>query len=88
MGTIRFLKHAIKFDGKRVKVWYSDSNLSDHPEGTITIYAKEYGEQLPIELNPKNDTDYQTDYFDKDRARITPNSPYYAEVKKVIKVTL
>ena len=85
MSNIRFLKHAIKYKGKRIRVWYSKGKLLHHPEGTITIYAREYGSQLPPELNPQNDSDMRTDYFEKDRARILPNSKYYNEVKKFVK---
>jgi hypothetical protein len=85
MAEIKFQKHAIVYKGKRIRVRYSKSTLINYPEGTITIYAKEYGNQLPEELHPENDTDYQTDYFDKDRARITPDSQYYTEVRKFVK---
>ena len=83
---IRFLKHAIKHNEKRIKVRYSDGKLLHHPKGTITIYAKEYGQQLPEELNPENETEIQTDYFDKDKARILPGSKYYEDVIKLVRV--
>jgi len=81
MTKIKFFKNAIKYDGKRIRVWYSKGRLTNYPEGTITIYAKDYGSQLPIELKPENDTDSMTDYFDKDRARVEPESKYYNEIK-------
>lgn len=84
MTNIRFLKHAIVVDGKRIKVWYSTGKLFHHPEGTITIYAKDYGRQFPSELSPENDTELQTDYFDKDKARIVPGSKYYDKIKKFV----
>lgn len=83
--AIRFTKFAIIANGKRIPVRYSKGSYTDIsgiPKGTITIYAKEYGNQLPEELNAENDTDYQTDYFEKDRARIRPDSKYYNEVAK------
>jgi len=79
---MKFLKQAIKCNRKRIKVWYSNAKLLNYPKGTITIYAKEYSEKLPEELNPENETNSQTDYFDKDKARITPDNKYYEEVKK------
>ena len=82
---IKFLKHAVKYNGKRARVWYSQGELYHYPKGTITISAKDYGKQLPPELNPKNETEYQTDYFDTDRARITPTNKYYKDVQKIIK---
>lgn len=89
MNDIKFLKGAIKFmqEGKKAKskVWYSDGGLINHPKGTITIYAKEYGRgNIPKELNAKNETDLMTDYFDKDTARITPDNKYYKDVLKAL----
>jgi len=84
---IRFLKHAIKSKGKRSRVWYSKGNYTKQsglPKGTITVYAKDYGNQLPSELNVENDTDIQTDLFGKDRARIKPKTKYYKDVLKLI----
>lgn len=43
---IRFLKHSIKFRGKKARVRYhkgSYTKESGLPEGTITIYAQDYG---------------------------------------------
>jgi len=83
---LKFLKYAIKDKmGKKSKVWYSQGELYGYPKGTITVYAKEYGSQLPKELKLENDTDLMTDYFAKDRARITPKSKYYKEVLKLLK---
>jgi len=81
-NDIRFLKNAIKYNGKKARVWYSKGELVGFPKETITIYAKDYGHNLPKELNPINETDLMTDYFDKDRARIPPTSKYYKEVLK------
>lgn len=82
-SKIRFLKHAVAFNGKKARVSYSQGayhKASGLPRGTITIYARDYGQQLPRELFPENDTDFMTDYFDKDRARITPQSKYFKDV--------
>jgi len=83
---IKFFKNAIKYNGKRIRVWYSKGELINYPKGTITIYAKDYGSQgsLPKELNPENDSDYQSDYVVQDRARIVPNSKYYQAVIKAM----
>jgi hypothetical protein len=54
-------------------------------EDTISIFARDYGNQLPAELNAENETDYQIDYFDKDHARITPDNKYYKDVLKALK---
>ena len=84
MSEIKFLKHGLKVDGKYIRAWYSKGKIIGMPEGTITIYAREYGRQLPEELSPENLTDSQTDYFDTDHARVTPDNKYYNAVNKVI----
>ena len=58
-------------------IWFSGLQGFHHPQGTLTIYAKDYGNQLPSLLRPENDTDFQTDYFDKDKIRLTPSHPHY-----------
>jgi len=80
---LKILKHGIKENGKYHPCYYSQSMLIGFPEGTITIYARGY-DSLPASLNPKNDTDAMTDYFEKDRARITPDNPLHAELVKQI----
>lgn len=85
---IKFLPHAIKYDGKREKVHYWKGGYtkeSGFPEETITVCARGYGNCLPRELSPKNETDLMTDYFDTDTARVTPSSPYYKDVLKALK---
>lgn len=87
MANIKFQKFALIVDGKRIPVRYSLGSYTKEsglPVGTITIYAKGYGSQLPSELNVSNDSDSQSDYFDKDKARILPNSKYYSEAKKFV----
>ena len=85
-NKIRFLKNWVDVNGTRVKVWYSMESYTNLPEGTITIYAQDYGRQLPKELTPENDTDSMTDYFEKDRSRIKPDSIYYNDVKKWVRL--
>ena len=79
--TIKFLKKGIRYNGQYIPVWFSMGSLRNYPEKTITIYAKEHGKKLPKELNPENDTDTMTDYFETDRAYITPSSKFYTEAK-------
>lgn len=70
---IRFLQNGIKVDGGRlISCWY-DLNGDE-----VTIFAKEYGGQLPREyFEVQNDTDSMTDYFDKDHTTLTPSHPLY-----------
>lgn len=83
---LKFLKHSIRLkSGKKIRINYSQGSYTKEsglPKGTITIYAKDYGIQLPKKLRPENLTDIQTDYFEKDRARIKPKSKYFKEVLK------
>lgn len=82
-SNIKFLQHAVS-DGKvKIKVWYS--TFSDD---SVSIMADEYGANLG-KLFPnmvKNDTDSQTDYFEKDTVRIFSTSPYYKLVLGRLKV--
>ncbi len=78
---IQFMWNGIKVDGKLYPAWYSDGHLTNHPEGTITIYAKNY-ESFPLieGLIVHNDSDSMTDYFEKDRIRVIPENIYYVQV--------
>lgn len=85
MSNIKVLKHGLRVDGKYIPCWYSDSELiGNYPKGTVTVYASSYCDKLPADLRPENDTDTMTDYFEKDRARIYPNHPLYADIVKRI----
>ena len=83
MKMIKILKYGIEADGKYISCFYSDSQLINYPAGTITVYARDY-KHLPAELNPENDSDMMTDYFEQDRARILPSHPLYNEFKNQI----
>lgn len=80
---IKILKKGIKANGTYHPCWYSNAELINYPKGTITVYAKTY-ESLPADLKPENDSDMMTDYFEKDRARITPDHPLYNEFLRQI----
>ena len=82
---IKFLKKGIKYNGKYIPVRYSKGDYTKEskiPQNSITIYAKGY-EELPSVLAPTNATDSQTDYFEKDRAVITPSNKFYGQVRRV-----
>ena len=82
--AIKFMKYAVKEGKNKVRVHYSRGGLRNYPDGTITIYAKDYGARLPKGLFPKNDTDIMTDYFDKDKARVTPSNKHYPSIRKLL----
>ena len=82
------MKNQIKWGDKKARVRYSKgpyTKESGLPEGTISIYSKDYGVPLPKALNPTNDTNMMTDYFETDRVRIKPDNKHYNDVLKLIK---
>jgi len=85
--TIKFLWNGIKgADGKLRRCSYSDGVLLNHPAGTLTIYAKDYGidGHFPADVRAvftvENDTDMMTDYHETDRIRVEPSHPLYGQV--------
>ena len=80
---IRFMYNGLKTeDGKLHKVWYSQSALKHHPEGTITVYA--HIDRSPPKvagLVAENHTEIQSDYFGTDTIRVTPDNPHYPAVR-------
>jgi hypothetical protein len=82
MNAPRFLWNGVKVDGKLYRAWYSKGGLINYPESTITIYGRDYWPHFPqIDgLNVQNDTEFQTDYYETDRVRVTPDNPHYPAV--------
>lgn len=80
---IRIYWNGLKIDGgKLIKCGYSLNNASQQGGEAVTIYADGYGAQLPRDLLPVvNETDSYTDYFDTDRATISPDHPLYKYFK-------
>jgi hypothetical protein len=80
--TIKLLKKGIKINGKYCPCFYSPARNNLH--GNATIYIKSY-DPLPEEaykiLQVENQSDMRTDYFEKDRIRIPPTSPYFTQVE-------
>lgn len=83
---IKFYYNGIKAEdtgAKLQKAWYSDGPLNGFPKGTLTIYARDYtgfSAEVHGVFKVENDSDHYTDYFDKDRIRVTPDHPKHAEV--------
>lgn len=74
---VRIYWNGIKIDGgKLIRCGYSlDNNADNSP--SVSIYARDY-EHLPRDLfEVKNDSDLYTDYFENDRAYLTPEHPLY-----------
>lgn len=80
---IRFMYNGLKTeDGILHKAWYSGGKLNGYPDETITIYARRYGRALPrIDgLDIENASDCQSDYYEADHIRVTPDNPWYPAV--------
>lgn len=81
---LKFYWNGIKgSDGKLQRCSYSNGALFHHPEGTITIYSKEYShftKDIQAAFEVENDSDIMTDYFEKDRIRVLPSHPLYQNV--------
>ena len=79
---IKLLKKGIKINGEYFACHYSSAK--NNRNGNATIYIKSY-EPLPKEaysvLQVENNSDIMTDYFEKDRIRISPISPYFKQVE-------
>ena len=84
--TIKLLKKGIKINGEYFSCHYSSSK--NNINGNATIYIKSY-EPLPTEaysaLQVENNSDMQTDYFEKDRIRISPKSEFFNRVEELAK---
>lgn len=77
--AIKFFYNGIKLNGenKLLKCFYSIDNSTAESGPCVTIYARGY-DDLPRDVFPvENDTDLYTDYFDSDRATLTPAHPLY-----------
>lgn len=70
--SIRFFWNGIKVNGgKLIRCFYFTDSES------VTISARDYAD-LPRDMfKVKNETDLYTDYFDSDRAAVTPEHPLY-----------
>ena len=78
--AIKFQKFYVTNGTHKARVHYSNSTLTNG-RTCVTIYAKDYTNALNEIFSEgyENDTDSMTDYFDKGRVRIYPDSPFYAQ---------
>lgn len=93
MTNLQFMWNGIKVgkQGKLQRAHYSDGCLCHYPAGTITIYAKDYSgfsAEVADAFAIQNDTDIQTDYFEKDRIRVEPSHALYVQVKAAMNASL
>jgi hypothetical protein len=86
--TVKFFYNGVRIDGVLFRVSYSlgpYNEASNLPKGTITMYEKDYKDFPRIEgITVVNDSDPVTDYIERDKILIYPNSPYYSDARRAI----
>ena len=77
----RFTKDGIKDKGGKLEK--INASIREDKDGGeyIRLYADNYGASIPSIFYPENDTDIQTDYFEKDNCSVFPDHPYYNHLK-------
>lgn len=77
----RFTKDGIKDKGGKLEK--IDATLREDERGNeyIRLYADNYGASIPSIFYPENNSDIQTDYFEKDSCSVFPDHPYYNHLK-------
>lgn len=82
---LRFNKHHVVDTTSQVKarVFYCLDNRTDGRK-VVTLYAKDYGGTLGVMFDNayENNTDLQTDYFEKGTVRLFENHPLYAVARQ------
>jgi len=81
---IKLLKKGIRVNGEYYPVWYSSSKSNIN--GNATIYARTYNkmpDEVYKEFIVENDSDSMTDYFEKDRIRVSPNNKWFKLVEEL-----
>jgi len=87
INNARILKKGVRDinTGAYTPCWYSFGSRLRRDGSTyeaVTIYARNY-KPLPTGLNPVNDTDLRTDYFEQDRATFLKDTPEYNVICEV-----
>jgi len=79
---VKFNKFNVTNGTDKAKVYYSLDNRTDGRK-CVTIYAKDYGHALGRVIGDsyENNTDTQTDYFDKGAVRLFEGHPLYAAAR-------
>ena len=83
---IKLLKKRLRVNGEYFPCHYSPS--CNNRNNVATIYLSTY-KRLPKEVyeffNVQNETDIMTDYFEKDRIRISPEHELFSQVEELAK---
>lgn len=79
---IKFNKYHVTDGENKARCFYSLDNRCDGRK-CVTIYAKDYSRKLGAIFSDdyQNDTDSQTDYFDKGKVVLFEDHPHYAEAR-------
>lgn len=79
---VKFNKHHVTDGQLKARVWYSLDNRIDGRK-CVTLYAKDYGNVLAhiVPAEYENNTDTQTDYFEKGRVKLFEGHPMYAAAR-------
>lgn len=87
MSQIRFLKHSVTNGAIKARIHYSAFRMVTTGQDCVTLYAKSFddGRKLAqiFDAGYENDTDSQTDYFEKGRVRILAGQPLYEAAKQL-----
>ena len=80
--AIKFNRHNVTNGSDKARVTYSAFRMVSTGEECVTIYAKDFQSGRALDMifadGYENNTDSQTDYFEKGRVRITAGHPMYA----------
>lgn len=83
VAPIQLMKFYATNGTAKVKVWYSRGSVlvGTERQDCVTIYAKDYNDRMTPVFGEavQNGTDMMTDYFEKDKVRIFPSNPLWAE---------
>ena len=84
MATLKFFWNGIKDERGRIQLCsYSNAPLISYPAGTITIYKRDYkpfSAGVREAFSVENQSELQSDYFEKDRIRVMPSHPLHEQV--------
>lgn len=82
-AAVRFNRYFVTNGQLKARVHYSLDNRADGRR-CVTLYAKDYSDALGAILaaDYKNDTDFQTDYFDKGRAVLFETHALYPAARQ------
>lgn len=81
---LRFFWNGIKDNGGKLQTChYSGGATISFPDGTITIYNRQYvsfSAGVQAAFSVQDDTDIQSDYIVREHIRVRPDHPLYADV--------